>query len=345
MRFRSVRGLAALLTLAAAAPLSAQTAAPYRLAGKIPVPGDGGWDYLSVDAAGRRLYVGHGTKVDVVDLDAGKFVGSIEGMQGVHGAAAVPAAGKVFITAGRTDEMVIADLKTLAETGRVKTGAKPDAIMYEPVTKRVFSFNGTGANATAVDPMTGKVVGTVDLGGGPEFAVADGKGKVFVNIEEAGEIVRFDAKTLKVEARASLKPCEAPSGLAMDRAKRRLFSVCANKLMAVVNADDLKVLQTLPIGGRVDAAGFDSTTGRAFASNGEGTLTVAAPDAKGVYTVAATVPTAVGARTMAFDPTTRKIYVATAEFGPAPAATEKEPRPRPAIVPGTFAVLVLEPVK
>jgi DNA-binding beta-propeller fold protein YncE len=329
--------------LAAAVPaLVAQQPAPYTVASRIPLPGEGGWDYLIIDAAARRLYVSHATKIDVIDLNTNAPLGAVEGLTGAHGGTA--AGGHIFATSGRTDEVVVADAKTFAVTDRLKTGAKPDAILYDAASGRVFSFNGDGQNATAIDAATAKVVGTIPLGGAPEFAAPDGKGHVFVNIEDKGELVEFDAKKLEVLRRVKLEGCDEPTGLAIDRSRDRLFSVCHNKVMVIVDSKSLKLLQTLPIGSGVDGAAADSVTGAAFASNGDGTITMVVPDGK-AYSVKATIPSAPRARTIALDPMTRKIYVATAEFGEAPAPTEKEPRPRPPMKPGTFAVVVMEPAK
>ena len=302
--------------------------------------GDLGWDYLAWDAAGRRLFVSHGAKVDVVDAATGSTVGEISPTPGVHGIALAPAAGRGYVTDGRTDSITVFDLKTLAVLSTVKsTGAGPDAIMFEPVTNRIFAFNGEGMNATVLDASTGAVVGTVALGGAPEFGVADGKGHVFVNLEDKAEVALIDARTLAVSRRSSLgTECSEPTGLAIDRQHDRLFSVCHSKVMVVTNANDGSVVATLPIGARVDGAAFDSTSGLAFASNGEGSLTVVRSLPHDQFEVAETVQTRPGARTITLDPATGTVYLPTATYGPVPAGGG-----RPPIVPGTFELLVVSP--
>ncbi|HVO34479.1 MAG TPA: hypothetical protein VMT21_02870 [Gemmatimonadales bacterium] len=348
MRMSSPRAVAVLLVAAAAspvrpAPLAAQTS-PYHLTKQIVLGGEGGWDYLIADGVAHRLYVSHGTRVEVVDLRGDTAVGAILNTPGVHGIAFAEALGRGFTSNGRDSTVTIFDLMTLATIGTVNVGARnPDAIIYDPASRRVFTMNGGSGNATAVDGATGAVAGTVTLDGRPEFAVADGRGRVYVNLEDSNAVVAFDARTLRVEGRWSLAPCEGPSGLAMDRERRRLFSVCGNGVMAVMDADNGRIVATLPIGRGVDAAAFDPGTDLAFASCGaDSVLTVVHEDDPNHYTVVANVPTRRGARTMALDPTTHRVFLSTAEFGPAPAPTPERPRPRPTILPGSFRVLVLE---
>ncbi len=328
----------ALVIVAHARSASAQAAAPgYAIARRLPVAGDLGWDYVAWDASGHRLFVSHGMKVDVID-PSGTSLGEIAPTPGVHGIALAQRSGRGFITDGRTDSITVFDLKTLAVVRTVASSGKgPDAILYEPTTNRVFAFNGEGRNATVLDAATGDLVGTVALGGAPEFGVADGKGVVYVNIEDKAEVVTIDAKSLSVVRHATLgTQCTEPTGLAIDRERRRLFSVCHSKVMVVTKADDGTIVSTLPIGARVDGAAFDSTAGLAFASNGEGTLTVVRAGAGDHYEVAETVTTTPGARTMTIDPATGTLYLPAAKLGPPPAAGG-----RPSIVPGTFEVLVL----
>ena len=333
--------LGALVALAAA-PAPSQNAT-YRVVGRIPLAGEGGWDYLGVDPAARRLYVSRGTHVAVIDVVRDAVVGDIPNTAGVHGIAVVAALGRGFTSNGRDSTVTIFDLKTLATLSTVVvTGRNPDAIAYDPVSQLVFTFNGGSANATAIDPRSGAVVGTIELGGKPEFAVPDGRGRMYVNIEDKSEVVAFDARTLQVLARWPLAPCEEPSGLAIDRQHRRLFSVCSNRLMAVLDADQGRVVATLPIGGGVDGAAFDSTTQLAFSSNGEGTLTVVHEESPAAFRVVETDSTQRGARTIALDPTTHRLYLTAAQFGPPPAATPERPRPRPPVIPGSVVVLVLE---
>lgn len=330
-------GLLALALLVQTPPTS------YHVVGRISLPGEGGWDYLSVDTAAHRLYVSRGTHIAVIDLDHDSIVGDIPNTNGVHGVAFVRDLNRGFTSNGRDTTVTIFDLKTLAQVSVVKvTGRNPDAIMYDPLSRRVFTFNGGGANATAIDPQTGTVVGTLDLGGKPEAAVADGRGHIYVNIEDKSELVAFDPKTLKVQGRWSLAPCEEPSGLAMDRKTRRLFSVCSNGLMAVVDPDRGKVLKTLPIGNGVDGAAFDATSGLAVSSNGEGSMTFVHEESPDSFRVVATVPTQRGGRTIALDERTHRLYTVAAQFGEAPAPTPERPRPRPPIIPGSVVVVVLD---
>jgi DNA-binding beta-propeller fold protein YncE len=304
--------------------------------------GDGGWDYLKADADSRHLFISRGTHVIVMDMDSGKFVGDIPDTPGVHGIALANDLGRGFTSNGREGTVTIFDLKTLATIGKVKAvGENPDAILFDPATKRVFTFNGHSQDSTAIDAATGEIVGKISLGGKPEFAVSTGSGEIFVNIEDKSELVRLDPKSLKVENRWPLAPCEEPSGLAMDVKNRRLFAGCDNKMMAVVNADTGKVITTLPIGGGVDANGFDPESGLAFASCGEGVLTVVKEETPDKFSVAENVSTEAGARTMNIDPKTHQIFLVTAKFGPPPAAAQGQPHPRPTIVPDTFEVLVV----
>ncbi len=330
------------LKFACVAVVAAAVAAPngYQVVKEIKLGGEGGWDYLTMDSAARRLYVSHATKVVVVDTDSGKAVGEIPDTAGVHGIATAPDLNRGFTSNGRANTVSIFDLKTLQVTGQVKTGQNPDAIQYEAVSGRVFTFNGRSKDATAFDAKTGNVEGTIPLGGKPEFSAADGKGRIYVNIEDTNEIAEIDAKALKVTKRYSLAPCDEPSGLAMDVQKRRIFSVCGNKMMVVSDPDTGKVVATPPIGQGADGAGFDPGRGLAFSSNGEGTLTVV-QEVDGKWTVVENAKTQKGARTMAVDLKTHQLYLPTAEMGATPAATAQAPRPRPALVPDTFKVLVV----
>ena len=313
----------------------------YHVAKKTVLGGDGGWDYLTVDAKARRIYISRSTHVMVVDADSAAVVGDIPGTNGVHGIAIASDMDKGFISDGRDNNVTIFDTKTLKVLGTAPAGKNPDAIIYDPASKRVFAFNGSSKDTTAIDAKTGTVAGTISLGGKPEFAAADEKGHVFVNIEDTSEIVQFDSNKLTVDNRWKIAPGEGPSGLALDRKHRRLFSVCSNKLMVVVNADTGTVVTTLPIGQGTDAAGFDPETGFAFSSNGEGTLTVVHEDSADKFSVVDTVPTQVRARTMALDTKTHQVFTVTAEFGPPPAATAQQPRPRAPMVPGSFTLLTL----
>ena len=303
--------------------------------------GEGGWDYLKLDPGSRRLYISRATHVIVLDGDTGKPVGDIADTPGVHGIALAPDLGRGFISNGREGTVSIFDLATLKTVKKVPVGDNPDAILFDPATKRVFTFNGRSQDATALDAATGDVVGKIPLDGKPEFGVTTGAGELFVNLEDKSEILALDPTNLKVKSRWPLSPCQEPSGLAMDLKNRRLFSGCDNKMMAVVNADTGKVITTLPIGDGVDANGFDPDTGFAFASCGEGVLTVAHEDSPDTFSVVQNVPTQRGARTMALDPKTHQIFLVTAKSGPPPAATEQQPDPRPSILPDSFVVLVV----
>jgi DNA-binding beta-propeller fold protein YncE len=307
----------ALLSLVTALVAAAQPApGGYRLTRTIPVGGEGKWDYLTFDAATHRLYVSHETRVEVIDTEKNTVVGAIPNTPGVHGIALVPELGRGFTSNGLAGTATVFDLKSLAVITTVKvTGDKPDAIIYEPSSRRIFTFNGDSANATAIDAATAKVVGTIALGGGPEFAVADGKGRVYVNLEAAAMLVAFDAGGLEIKGRWPLAPCQTPTGLGMDREHRRLFVGCRSKVMAVVDADSGRVITTLPIGGGVDAVAYDPATALAFASNKDGTVTVVHEDSPEKYTLVGNVPTKPGAKTLALDAVTHRIYLSVAEAG------------------------------
>src|SRR6267143_1351615 len=308
----------------------------YRVIKTVPISGEGGWDYVTVDTDARRVYISHATQVVVLDADTYAEVGSIPDTQGVHGIAIASDLGRGFTSNGRTNTATIFDLKTLKTIGTVKTGTNPDAIIYDPSTKRVFTFNGRSNDATAINVADGTVVGTLALGGKPEFAVADGKGTIYVNIEDTSELVHLDAKDLKVLHRWPEKPCQEASGLAADMKNHRLFAGCDNKMMAVIDADSGKVVATLPIGEGVDATGFDPATQLAFASNGEGTLTVVHEESPDKYTVAENVPTKRSARTMGLDLKTHNIFLPAADFDP-PAPGER----RGKMKPGSFVLVVV----
>jgi YVTN family beta-propeller protein len=332
-------GLAALLAVAFAAAIPATAQKAFAVQDKWKVGGEGGWDYLLDDSATHRLYITHGTRVEVIDSNTGKAIGAITGLKGTHGVALDETGKFGYISDGRANAVVVFDRGTLTIVATIPAGTNPDGITFEPVTKTVWAFNGGSHDVTVIDTATRKVIATVALPGKPEFPVADGTGQVFDNIEDKNEIVRLDAKNPKITATWPLGGLESPSGLAIDRAGKRLFAVCDGKKMAVVDAVSGKVLATPAIGDGPDAAGYDPKARLAFSSNGEGTLTVI--DASGSsYKVLQTLPTQRGARTMTLDPATGKVYVVTAEFGPRPAATAENPRPRPAITPDSFTVLV-----
>jgi YVTN family beta-propeller protein len=315
---------------------------PYKQLAEIKIGADGGWDYLAVDSAARRLYVSHATKVVVIDMDKNEVVGEIAPAPGVHGIAIAPEFGRGFVSNGRENSASIVDLKTLQITGSVKTGANPDCILYEPGHKEVYTFNGRDNSATVFDAQTGEVKATIPLPGKPEFAVVDVKaGRIYNNIEDTNEIVVIDTKTHAVAAKWPIAPGEGASGLAIDLAHHRLFAVAGNKLLVALDSATGKVLSTLPIGPGVDAAAYDPATGFVFASSSDGTLTVAEADATGKLALVQTLATPPRSRTMTLDPKTHRIYVSAAEFTAPPPPAGAQPQ-RPQMVPGSFKVIVYE---
>ncbi|MGI4740903.1 MAG: YncE family protein [Janthinobacterium lividum] len=328
----------ALLGFAAVAQTQT-TAAPYRLLRTIPIGGEGGWDFLTVDPAGERLYVAHATQTEVIDLKTHRLIGTIPNTPAAHGVAVVPSANRGYVSCGRNNFCVLFDLKTLKNLGTIATGPKPDAVFYDAFSRRVFAFSNEGGRSSVLDPATGKVIGTAELGGDVELTATDGKGHVFVNLEDKSEVVEFDAKTLAVLHRYPLAPGTEPTGLAFDAKNNRLFSACANEKLIVTDSKTGRQVAVLPIGKGVDGAAFDAATGNILTTNGDGTLTVIHQDSPTKYTVVATIATAKGARTIAQDSKTHHFFTCTADLGPTPAATADNPKPRPSIVPGTFRVL------
>jgi len=329
--------LAAVSVCGSGLPAAQSSSGNYHVTKTIRVPGDEGWDYLTVDSLGRRVYISHGSHVVVLDADTNAIIGDIPDTQGVHGIAVVPEAGRGFTSNGRANTVTIFDLKSLKTVGTVKAGTNPDAIIYDPATKRVFTMNGRSQDTTAIDSANGSVAGTLALGGKPEFAVADGKGTIFVNLEDKSELVQFDSHNLSILHHWPLAPCEEPSGLAANWKTRRLFAGCGNKMMAVIDADSGKIAATVPIGQGVDANAFDPETNLAFASTGDGNLSVVRADAPDSFSVVATVPTKKSARTMALDLKTHAIFLSAADFDP-PAPGER----RGKMKPGSFVVLRLD---
>jgi YVTN family beta-propeller protein len=312
----------AILGFFAIATLSAPQSG-YHVIKKVIVPGAGGWDYVSVDEAGRRVYVAHATQVEVLDADTSELVGTIPNTPGVHGVAIASEFGRGFISAGKSDSVIVFDLKTLKPLGEVKVGKKPDAIIYDPATKHVFAMNGDSDSTTVINAADGKVVGTIDLGGGPEFAAADGKGNVYINLEEKAETVHIDSKTLKVLHHWPLALGGTATALAFDPQTRRLFAGCrTGQLMVVVDADSGKVITTAPIGERVDAGAYDPATKLVFMSTGGGTIAVFHQDSADKYTLLENVATNPGSKTMGLDPKTHHLFV-------------------PANLGGQFTILVL----
>ncbi len=330
-----------ILFVAALSGTSAPPAQGYHLIKKIVLGGEGGWDYLALDSAARRLYISRATKVIVLDADTYSKVGEIPDTAGVHGIAIAPELGRGFTSNGRANTATAFDLRTFEVLDQIKTGGNPDAIVFDPASRRVFTFNGRTADATAIDAAQGRVDGTIPLGGRPEFAAADGDGRVYVNLEDKSAVAVIDARALGVKARWPLAPCEEPSGMAMDKEHRRLFIGCSNRMMAVMDSDSGRIVATPSIGEGVDADAFDPATGLAFSSNGDGTLTVVREETPEKFSVVENVPTQRGARTMALDLQTHKVFLVTAQFGPPPPPTPDRPHPWPSIVPGTFTLLVL----
>jgi DNA-binding beta-propeller fold protein YncE len=334
-------GLAALSAgLFCAAVFSHAAAKPgasgYHVIKTVPVPGDEGWDYVYVDSDARRVYISHGTHTVVMNADTYAIEGDIPDTQGVHGIAVASDLGRGFTSNGRANTVTIFDLKTLKTIGTVKTDANPDAIIYDPATKRVFTFNGRGKNSTAINAANGSVVGTIPLGGKPEFAVADGKGSVYVNNEDTSELSHLDSQNLKELHRWPLAPCKSPSGLAGDLKSRRLIAVCDDKVSSIVDADSGKVVANPTICEGPDAAAFDPASNYFFASCGDGNLTVIHEDSPNKYTIVENVPTKKTARTMGLDLKTHTIFLPSAEFDP-PAPGER----RGKMKPGSFAIIVV----
>ncbi len=311
-----------------------QNAGPYRVVKEIPVEGNGGWDYLTVDKPTQRLFISHGTCVEVLDLKTEKLIGQIPNTPGVHGIVCVPALNKGFITAGRIDSVIVFDLKTLKVVDKIATGKNPDAIIYDAFTNRIFTFNGRGNSVTAIDAKTNLVAGTLSVSGKPEAAVSNGSGQIYCNIEDKSTIVKFDAVTLKIIAEWPLEPGKEPSGIGLDIKNNRLFSACSeSNQIVVMNATDGKIISILPMGEGCDGLIFIGDDRNILASNGEGTLTVVHQDGPDDYKVIQTLSTRKSARTITFDETTRRIYLPSAEV-----SMDNGKRK---VTPGSFRILVV----
>jgi DNA-binding beta-propeller fold protein YncE len=331
--------VALLTSMALSAKVAAQTS-QFHLIKKTIIGGEGGWDYLSVDQENRRLYISHGTQAEVLNADTHEKIGVVANLSGVHGVLAVPETGRGITTNGKSNTATIFDLKTLKPIAELPTGKNPDALLYDPFSKRVFIFNHSDVTTTVIDIVALKVVGTVDLGGTAlEAGTTDGKGTIFVNLEDASEVVSFDAKTLTFKNRWKISPGEEPTGLAIDTESKRLFSVCHNEMMVVIDAEKGNIIAQIPIGKRVDGVVFDPKLKLAFSSNGEGTVTVVQEVSPNAFKVVETIKTEPGARTIAIDLKTHHIFLSTAQYGATPEATVDNPHPRPSVVPGTFMVL------
>ena len=311
----------------------------YHLSKKLLIGGEGGWDYLVVDDAARSLYVTHNDRVHVLNADTLDFIGVVSKTEGVHGVAIAGELGRGFTSNGRTSTVSIFDLKTLKVVKEVAVGKNPDAIRFDPFSKRIFVFNGVSHDASVIDAATGEVIATIPLGGKMEFSVADGLGHVYANNEDTSEVMVIDSKNLKVLSRWPIAPGESPTGLSIDTKNRRLFSVTRNKFMIVLDADDGRVLASLPIGIGCDGCMFDPERKLVFASNGEGTLTIVHEDSPLNFSILDTVATQRGARTMTIDLRTHALFLPTAEYGSTPQPTADQPRPRPPVLPNTFVLL------
>lgn len=335
-----MRRLAALLALALT---PAVLAAQYRITHTFAVGGEGGWDYVVPDPANHRLFIGRQTRVMVVDETDGRLLGEVADIHGAHGTAIAEKTGHGFATSGNDSSIVMFDLKTFKVLARAHAAEDADAIIFDPASNRVFSFNGDAHSSTVVDPASGKLVTNIALGGKPEYGVSAGDGMVYVNITDNSEVVEIDAKKLTVARRWSTAPCKQPVAMAIDRAHHRLFSGCRSGVMAVSDLTAGKVVATLPIGAGTDGAAFDPASGDAFASNADGTLTVIHQDSPDVYHVSQNVLTALGGRNMGLDPITHRVFVVSAKMGAAPAeSTASNPRRRPPVIPGSFVVMVIE---
>ncbi len=316
----------------------------YHLLKKYPIGGGDGkteyWDYITFDESSRHLYLSHGTEVKIVNVDTGEIVGTIPGFQRNHGIVLVKELNKGFVTDGDAAQVVVFNIKTLKVTGQIPVGKDADCIIYDPSSKRIFVMNGGTKDAMAIDPVTEKVVSTVPMGGRPEYAVADGKGMIYDNIQDKNEVAALDTHSMTITARWPIAPAERAASLTMDRQHRRLFIGGRNRTLAIMNADTGKVIQTFPIGDGVDANIYDSKTGLIFAATREGILHVFHEDSPDKFSLVENINTEPGARNMALDPKTHNLYLDTADLGPRPAPTPQQPNPNAPGVPGTFRLLV-----
>ncbi|HSW84351.1 MAG TPA: hypothetical protein VLH12_12790 [Usitatibacter sp.] len=336
--------LAALLAILAAGCANiAPSPHGYEIVAKYFVGGPGGWDYVSIDEKRHHLFVGRTDRVQVIDTGTGRVVGELA-LGGVHGVAIAQELGLGFTSNGRTDSVTVFDLATLAVIDTVKvTGKNPDAILYEPLSRRVLTFNGGSANVTVIDAASRKVVGTISVSGKPEFAVADERGRVFVNIEDKNSLAVIDPASLKVSSEWPLAGCDEPTGLDIDRAAGRLFSVCGNRKMMVIDSKGGEIVATLPIGASVDGVVFDAAKDLTFSSNGEGTVTIVRKDRAGHYGVLGNLETQRSARTIALESSTHRLYLPAASYAPAAGPAPGQPSPRPSMIEDSFVILVLAP--
>ncbi len=329
------------LVMAAGIASPAQTPSPYRITHTYVLGGDGSWDYVVPDPPSHRLFIGRQNRVMVVDEDTGTLLGEVTGIQGAHGTAIASSSGRGFATSGNDQSVVMFDLKTLKTLGRIPAAEDADAVIYDPASDRVFTFNGDAHSSTVIDPHAGRAIATIALGGKPEYGVSAGDGKVYANLTDTSEVVEIDAKAASVLRRWPTAPCKQPVSMAIDTVRHRLFSGCRSGVMAVSDIDAAKVVATLPIGTGVDGAVYDPASGDAFASNADGTLTVVHQDTPDTYRVLQTLQTAPGSRNMGLDATNHRIFVVSAKFGPPPPAPPGG-RSRPPVLPGTFSLMVIE---
>jgi DNA-binding beta-propeller fold protein YncE len=332
-----MRNLALVLTLTAA-PLLAQSSPSYRITHTYTLGGDGGWDYIVPDPPGHRLFIGRQDRVMVVDEDKGTLLGEVTGIKGAHGTAVVRSTGHGFATSGNDQMVVMFDLQTFKVLGRIPAAEDADAIVYDPPSNRVFTFNGDAHSSTVIDPRAGTLITNIPLGGKPEYGASAGDGKVYANLTDTNEVVEIDAKSATVSRRWSTSPCKQPVAMAIDAAHHRLFSGCRSGVMAVSDYQAGKMVATAPIGVGVDGAGYDAASSDAFAASADGTLTVIHQDSPDQYHVVETLQTAPASRNMALDPVNHRVYIVSAKFGPAPASG----RGRGAVLPGSFSLMVIE---
>src|SRR5580658_9373786 len=332
-----MRNIPVVLTLASVASLFAQSSASYVVTHTYTLGGDGSWDYIVPDPPNHRLFIARQNRVMVVDEDSGNPLGEVTGIQGAHGTAVAESTGHGFATSGNDQSVVMFDLNTFKALGRIPAAEDADAIVYDRPSNRVFTLNGDAHSSTVIDPKAGKSITNIPLGGKPEYGASAGDGKVYANLTDTSEVVEIDAKSATVTKRWATAGCKQPVSMAIDTARHRLFSGCRSGVMAVSDYQNGKVVATLPIGAGVDGAGYDATSGNAFASNADGTLTVIHQDTPDQYHVLETVQTPVGSRNTGLDPTNHRLFVASAKFGPVPAGGRRCP-----VLPDTFALLVIE---
>ncbi len=334
-----------LLSFVAAPSLAAQSPRQYEITHTYNVGGDGGWDYVVPDAPNHRLFIGRQNRVMVVDMNTGRLIAEVTGINGAHGTALAPATGHGFATSGNDSSIVMFDLRTYKTLARIPAAEDADAIIYDPASKRIFSFNGDANSSTVVEPRKGTLVTNIPLGGKPEYGQSARNGKVYVNLVDSSQIAEIDTKSLTVTRRWSTAPCKNPVSMAIDTRRRRLFSGCRSGVMAISDYKNGTVVATVPIGRGVDGAGYDPVLHDAYASNVDGTLTVIHQDSPDSYRVTQSVQTGEGGRNMGFDPATHRIYVAAARFGPPPTdSTAANPRRRAPMIPGSFTLIVVEPI-